>query len=95
MQHKYYNHLTGVYDMIIGTPQGICEPPRFNVEASIDSDCVNCFCFGQTTQCFSSDLQISKVRICQYSNYILWRSIISASPQILAMFLWAGKNYVL
>ncbi|XP_034337833.2 basement membrane-specific heparan sulfate proteoglycan core protein isoform X5 [Magallana gigas] len=43
------------------TPQGICEPPRFNVEASIDSDCVDCFCFGHTTQCFSSDLQISKI----------------------------------
>ncbi|XP_061163155.1 basement membrane-specific heparan sulfate proteoglycan core protein-like [Saccostrea echinata] len=43
------------------TPQGVCEPPRFNVEASIDTDCINCFCFGHTTQCYSSDLQISKI----------------------------------
>lgn len=48
--------------MILGTPQGICEPPKFNVEASINTDCLNCFCFGHTTQCYSSDLQISKVR---------------------------------
>ncbi|XP_056009495.1 basement membrane-specific heparan sulfate proteoglycan core protein-like isoform X3 [Ostrea edulis] len=43
------------------TPQGICEPPKFNVEASINTDCLNCFCFGHTTQCYSSDLQISKI----------------------------------
>lgn len=54
--------ITELCFMILGTPQGICEPPKFNVEASINTDCLNCFCFGHTTQCYSSDLQISKVR---------------------------------
>nr|XP_022341960.1 basement membrane-specific heparan sulfate proteoglycan core protein-like isoform X4 [Crassostrea virginica] len=43
------------------TTQGICEPPRFNIDASINSECVDCFCFGHTTQCYSSDLQITKI----------------------------------
>ncbi|KAK3104524.1 hypothetical protein FSP39_004009 [Pinctada imbricata] len=44
-------------------PNGICEPPFFNVEASVTSECVRCFCFGHTDQCYSSDLQISRINL--------------------------------
>ncbi|XP_021372607.1 basement membrane-specific heparan sulfate proteoglycan core protein-like isoform X2 [Mizuhopecten yessoensis] len=46
------------------SPQpGVCRPPDFNVEASNSGQCLRCFCFGQTTDCYSSDLHVSQIAL--------------------------------
>ncbi|XP_060073482.1 basement membrane-specific heparan sulfate proteoglycan core protein-like [Ylistrum balloti] len=46
------------------SPQpGVCRPPDFNVEASDSGQCLRCFCFGQTTDCYSSDLHVSQIQL--------------------------------
>ncbi|XP_069115040.1 basement membrane-specific heparan sulfate proteoglycan core protein-like isoform X2 [Argopecten irradians] len=46
------------------SPQpGVCRPPEFNVEASNSGQCLRCFCFGQTTDCYSSDLHVSQIQL--------------------------------
>ena len=44
-------------------PQGVCTVPYFNVEASISRQCVRCFCFGHSDECYSSNLQISQINL--------------------------------
>lgn len=47
--------------LLLGYPAGLCQQPYFNVEASVTGDCVRCFCFGHSDECYSSNLQISQV----------------------------------
>ncbi|XP_076086554.1 basement membrane-specific heparan sulfate proteoglycan core protein-like isoform X4 [Mytilus galloprovincialis] len=44
-------------------PAGLCQQPYFNVEASVTGDCVRCFCFGHSDECYSSNLQISQINL--------------------------------
>lgn len=51
----------------IVTVQGaptVCRPPQFNIGAVRPEQCLNCFCFGATDQCFSTDQYITQV--CPY-----------------------------
>jgi len=41
-------------------PSGVCVPPQFNAEAETREDCLTCFCFEHTSDCYSSDLFISE-----------------------------------
>jgi len=38
----------------------VCVPPQFNSEAETREDCMTCFCFEHTSDCYSSDLFISE-----------------------------------
>lgn len=46
---------------------GACLPPRFNLAALNQDECVRCFCFGHTETCYSSNLQISQVTLASAS----------------------------
>ncbi len=47
-------------------PAGPCEPPMFNALAARRDECITCFCFGVTDRCYSSELELLQVCICQY-----------------------------
>ncbi|XP_070207543.1 basement membrane-specific heparan sulfate proteoglycan core protein-like isoform X4 [Littorina saxatilis] len=47
--------------IIVRRQVGVCQPPRFNFEASRNDECVRCFCFGHTETCYSSNMQISQI----------------------------------
>ncbi|XP_074655735.1 basement membrane-specific heparan sulfate proteoglycan core protein-like [Tubulanus polymorphus] len=40
----------------VNPPTGVCVPPNYNSKAKSARDCLRCFCFGHTTNCFSSKL---------------------------------------
>ena len=45
-------------------PQGgICPPGFFNSEAATLDECIECFCFGHTDQCQSTELYVSQVSL--------------------------------
>ena len=39
----------------------ICPPGTFNDKANDRSECLDCFCFGITNQCSSTELYVNKV----------------------------------
>lgn len=43
-----------------GAPS-ICKPPQFNVGGIRPQDCLSCFCFGATDQCYSTDQYLTQV----------------------------------
>lgn len=47
--------------VVPGTPNVLCQPPNFNSGALKREDCLSCFCFGATDQCYSSDMYITQV----------------------------------
>ena len=47
--------------VVVSGTGGICQPPDFNSAALTNADCQRCFCFGATTDCFSSGLSVSEV----------------------------------
>ncbi|BFZ23346.1 hypothetical protein BsWGS_26385 [Bradybaena similaris] len=49
--------------IIVRRTTGICQVPRFNVDAAVPEECVRCFCFGHTQTCYSSSLQISQITL--------------------------------
>ncbi|XP_069938272.1 basement membrane-specific heparan sulfate proteoglycan core protein isoform X44 [Cherax quadricarinatus] len=42
-----------------GSP--VCQPPQFNEGAVTPQDCLTCFCFGATDQCYSTDRYITQL----------------------------------
>ena len=56
---------------------GPCTPPFFNFGALTSDECIRCFCFGQTVQCFSSELQVSRVRNYKGSISIIDKHVCS------------------
>ncbi|ESO88858.1 hypothetical protein LOTGIDRAFT_125410, partial [Lottia gigantea] len=56
--------------IIVRRQSGICKPPRYNSDAKSEAECIRCFCFGQTEQCFSSGLYNTKVISCISSRSI-------------------------
>ncbi|XP_064610527.1 LOW QUALITY PROTEIN: basement membrane-specific heparan sulfate proteoglycan core protein-like [Liolophura sinensis] len=42
---------------------GLCSPPLYNAEAKDQSQCYQCFCFGQTKKCYSSGLSVSQIAL--------------------------------
>ncbi|KAK6175562.1 hypothetical protein SNE40_014001 [Patella caerulea] len=49
--------------VIVRHQTGICRPPTFNINAKSEADCIRCFCFGQTVQCISSNLQTTQITL--------------------------------
>ncbi|XP_025082607.1 basement membrane-specific heparan sulfate proteoglycan core protein-like isoform X8 [Pomacea canaliculata] len=49
--------------VIVRRTAGACLPPRFNLAALNQDECVRCFCFGHTETCYSSNLQISQITL--------------------------------
>uniref|UniRef100_A0A0B7ATX1 Basement membrane-specific heparan sulfate proteoglycan core protein n=1 Tax=Arion vulgaris TaxID=1028688 RepID=A0A0B7ATX1_9EUPU len=49
--------------IIVRRTIGVCQLPRFNVDAARPDECIRCFCFGLTQTCYSSNLQISQVTL--------------------------------
>ncbi|XP_043237332.1 basement membrane-specific heparan sulfate proteoglycan core protein-like isoform X3 [Amphibalanus amphitrite] len=47
--------------VVVSGAGGICQPPDFNSAALTNADCQRCFCFGATTDCFSSGLALSEL----------------------------------
>ena len=47
--------------VVVSGSKGICQPPDFNSAALTNADCQRCFCFGVTSDCFSSGLSVSEV----------------------------------
>ena len=47
--------------VVKGIPAKQCQPPFFNSLALSQEDCLNCFCFGVTNDCYSSDMSIMQV----------------------------------
>lgn len=47
--------------VVTGKPSAVCQPPQFNSAAINRDQCLNCFCFGATDQCYSSDMYITQV----------------------------------
>ncbi|XP_050723887.1 basement membrane-specific heparan sulfate proteoglycan core protein-like isoform X5 [Eriocheir sinensis] len=47
--------------VVSGSPTVLCRPPQFNSAAINRNDCLNCFCFGATDQCYSSDMYITQL----------------------------------
>ncbi|MCL4125574.1 UNVERIFIED_CONTAM: hypothetical protein GTU68_063769, partial [Idotea baltica] len=41
----------------------VCKPPQFNVAATTTQDCLSCFCFGITDQCFSAEMGVSQLAL--------------------------------
>lgn len=39
-----------------------CQPPLFNAGAVTAEECLTCFCFGATEQCYSTDRYITQVK---------------------------------
>lgn len=50
----------------------ICPKGFFNEEARNPSECISCFCFGQTTECKSADLFIYQVTIVTNLFMVVW-----------------------
>ena len=48
--------------VILQKPDGICPAGTFNANADSRSDCLDCFCFGITDECTSTELFLNKVR---------------------------------
>lgn len=48
--------------ILIVTVTSVCRPGYFNVAATQESECIKCFCFGQTTACTSADLYIYQLQ---------------------------------
>ena len=48
--------------VILQKPDGICPAGTFNANANSRSDCLDCFCFGITDECTSTELFLNKVR---------------------------------
>ena len=53
-----------LYDTILTVIgiESICQPPQFNALASSPSECLDCFCFGITTDCYSTDRFVTQVK---------------------------------
>ena len=50
--------------LVVKRPQdGVCPPKSFNSGARSPSDCLQCFCFGITDECSSTELFSSKVDV--------------------------------
>ncbi|ELU12610.1 hypothetical protein CAPTEDRAFT_90300, partial [Capitella teleta] len=49
--------------LIVNPIPGMCQPPDYNVDARSFDECVSCFCFEESNQCYSSNLFLSIVRI--------------------------------
>ena len=44
-----------------GSNASVCAPPQFNSGAKSPDQCLDCFCFGVTDQCYSSERFVSQV----------------------------------
>lgn len=49
--------------ILVVKKDNVCPVGYFNNEARIESECIKCFCFGQSTNCRSADLFIFQVRV--------------------------------
>jgi len=50
-----------MYDyMVCAESNTVCVPPQFNAEAESHEDCLTCFCFEHTSDCYSSNLFVSQ-----------------------------------
>ncbi|KAK8399426.1 hypothetical protein O3P69_003489 [Scylla paramamosain] len=47
--------------VVKGIPINQCQPPSFNSLAISQEDCLSCFCFGITNDCFSTDMFITQL----------------------------------
>ncbi|XP_045130066.1 basement membrane-specific heparan sulfate proteoglycan core protein-like isoform X13 [Portunus trituberculatus] len=47
--------------VVKGIPATQCQPPSFNSLALTQEDCLSCFCFGITNDCYSSDMFITQL----------------------------------
>lgn len=50
----------------VKTTESTCPASTFNAAAISEEDCLPCFCFGITNQCFSSERHVSQVTIILY-----------------------------
>lgn len=48
-------------ELIIKSKNGVCLPPTFNDDAKHIDQCIQCFCFNQTSTCYSSNLKIQTI----------------------------------
>ncbi|XP_071944831.1 basement membrane-specific heparan sulfate proteoglycan core protein-like [Antedon mediterranea] len=72
-QGAYTCEATNVKDSILAVPDAIiivldrgtdiCQQPTFNDNAEILDDCIDCFCFGITSTCYSSGYYESEITI--------------------------------
>ncbi|XP_060586623.1 basement membrane-specific heparan sulfate proteoglycan core protein-like isoform X4 [Ruditapes philippinarum] len=58
--------------VIVRRQPGPCSEPFFNSVATVSDECVRCFCFGHTVQCFSSSLQVSKIALVNPMRFTSW-----------------------
>ncbi|KAF2367999.1 Laminin EGF domain [Trinorchestia longiramus] len=47
--------------LTVSGQESICVPPQFNAAAISPRDCLTCFCFGATTDCYSTDRYVSQL----------------------------------
>ena len=47
--------------VVLKKPEGVCLPGTFNSNANDRNECLNCFCFGITDECTSTELFLNKV----------------------------------
>ncbi|WAR15211.1 PGBM-like protein, partial [Mya arenaria] len=56
--------------VIVTRQKGLCRPPFFNSAANTSDNCMRCFCFGHTIQCFSSDLSVSRIALANKPEFV-------------------------
>ncbi|CAL1546871.1 unnamed protein product [Lymnaea stagnalis] len=66
--------------IIVRRTIGICRPPRFNIEAKNENECVRCFCYGQTQTCSSSNLQLSQITLGNQVSLVRRTTLEPAEP---------------
>ncbi|KAL5013503.1 hypothetical protein ScPMuIL_007773 [Solemya velum] len=49
--------------VIVRRQSGVCQPPLYNVAAGHRTECVPCFCFDHTSQCYSSGLHVTRITL--------------------------------
>ncbi|XP_052285983.1 basement membrane-specific heparan sulfate proteoglycan core protein-like isoform X3 [Dreissena polymorpha] len=56
--------------VIVTRVPGSCSPPFFNSIADRSEQCLRCFCFGHTIQCFSSELNVSRISLVNRLQFV-------------------------
>ncbi|XP_076325413.1 terribly reduced optic lobes isoform X10 [Tachypleus tridentatus] len=56
--------------LVVKSQHDICTPPKFNDDAQKPSDCLQCFCFGVSDTCYSSNLRTTEVPLQREVNVV-------------------------
>ncbi|XP_041377591.1 basement membrane-specific heparan sulfate proteoglycan core protein-like isoform X3 [Gigantopelta aegis] len=79
--------------VIVRRLAGVCRPPRFNVGAKREDDCVRCFCFGQTETCYSTNLERSKITLGNQIHMIR-RGDLSPVEEGFIQFVPSSRQFI-